>query len=192
MHLEINGIKNRIYKWVETRQILPNSQFGFRNHRSSIDNIAILTSHIYHSWYKDKVTSALFLDIQGAYDNVLGDILIKRLINLDMPRPYIQFIFNLISYREVHFRFNDINCVKIVNNPDLTQTTQSLGKGLPQGCVLNPLLYAIYVAELETLVQNQPNMYILQFADDICLYSSTKTSQEGICNLERTVNLLSH
>lgn len=62
---------NRLSWWFEYSDLLPHSQYGFRRRRSCMDNLAILHSEITLSHDSGKVTSALFLDIQAAYDNVL-------------------------------------------------------------------------------------------------------------------------
>lgn len=69
--------------------------------RLCLDNIAIFHSNIYNGWYNNKDTIALFLDNKGAYDNVLWDILVKKLINLRLPPSFIKFVFNLTFSLEV-------------------------------------------------------------------------------------------
>lgn len=49
-------INNRIYRWLERDQKLPNSQFGFRNKRSCFDNVSILTLDTLYNWYDNKDT----------------------------------------------------------------------------------------------------------------------------------------
>lgn len=168
-------INNRLYRWLEWSNILPNSQFGFRCGRSCLDNLAILTSDIQANWYKNRNTCAIFLDIKGAYDSVLSDILVKQLQRLQIPAPFIQFVYNLVSCREVYYRFNEINCVRTAH------------KGLPQGCVLSPLLYSLYVLNLEESVYQQQGIKILQFADDVCLYTSNKSNIRAARDIELSI-----
>lgn len=169
-------IKNRLYSWLENSHAFPNSQFGFRNNRSCIDNLAILTSSIHSNWYAGKDTCAIFLDIQGAFDNVLGEVLINKLAKLGVPNVFNMFIYNLISAREVHYKFNTIDQIRIVH------------KGLPQGYVLSTLLYSIYVADLEVFVYQQRGIRLLQFADDVCLFTSSIRTGCAINNLEICIN----
>lgn len=98
-------------------------------------------------------------------------------MDLGFPTSYISFIFNLVSHREVHFWFNDIDCIRSVN------------KGLPQGSVLSPLLYSIYVSGLESAILDRSDARILQFADDICLYTCDKSTPDALLNLEFAANL---
>lgn len=168
-------INNRLYWWIEKNKILPNSQFGFRQERSCIDNLAILNAEITNNWLMGQDTCAVFLDIQSAYDDVLWDILVKKLFSLNISQPFIQFIYNLISRREVSFEYGDID------------EKRTVCKGLPQGCVLSPLLYNIYVKDIDTLITENGSSKIIQFADDICVYNTHRQMNTCVFNLENTI-----
>lgn len=171
-------INNRLYWWIERSQVLPISQMGFRSRRSCADNLAILQSDIYNNWNANSNTYSLFLHVKGAYDNVLWDILIPKMTRLKLPVPVVRFIFNLISSREVHFKFMDVDIIRHTH------------KGLPQGCVLSPTLYSIYVADLEEFLQFNPNIKTLQYADDVCLYISLSNRIDALAGLEEAGNKL--
>lgn len=61
-------------------------------------------------------------------------------------------------------------------------------RNLLQGCVLSPILYSIYVSNLDDSIKEIPDINVLQFADDICLYASNKSLPKIINTLERAVN----
>lgn len=159
-------INERLQWWFESDELLAKSQYGFRKGKSCIDNLSILTSDIQQNFYKKDPVTAVFLDIKGAYDNVIPKILINDLIDLGLPKKIVAFIDNLISKRNIIYCLN--------NNIE----EKSVCKGLPQGSVLSPILYSIYTRKLESLIENPIN--ILQFADDLCLYNSeNNVSIEG-------------
>lgn len=108
----------------------------------------------------------------------LWDILIQKLNDLGIPYPYITFIYNLISNRVVHYRYNDIDSIRIVD------------RGLPQGCVLSPTLYTIYVSDLEKLIAERSKVQIIQFANDVCLYTINKLTAKTIRDLEASIALV--
>jgi hypothetical protein len=62
----------RLELWAEGSKILSGTQFGFRKGRETTDCVAVLTAEV-------KTVLAAFLDIAGAYDNVLIDILCREL-----------------------------------------------------------------------------------------------------------------
>jgi len=171
-------IKDRLYYWLESNHLLPVSQYGFKAKRSCHDNLAIISAKILANSYENKERCALFLDIQGAYDNVVCDIMIHKLTQLNLPKIFIYFIYNLISNREVQFRFNEIDRLEIIN------------KGLPQGSILSPLLYSLYVADLKNCTYNLPSIKYLQFADDICVYCSDYSTRQALDTLEQAANIM--
>lgn len=150
-------IKNRIEWYIESRNILPNSQYGFRKGRSSIDSLSVFTTDIRIAFSLNKSVVAAFLDIKSAYDNVLIELLIQKLKSLNIPAILSNFIQNMLAGR-----------VLILNS---TQHTRVAWKGLPQGSVLSPLLYNIYTYDLEATVGD--TVSILQYADDLLIYSSS-------------------
>lgn len=166
-------VLNRLNWWMESEDLLPISQFGFRKGKSCLDNLAILHTHLHREFEHNKNIATLFLDIQGAYDNVNCDILLAKLKSLGLTRLLLSFIFNIIHSRSVHLKFDYL---------DMQRTTF---KGLPQDSVLSLLLYSIYVSDLEQLVATCQNIQILQFADDACLFSAHQDPQQAVEDLER-------
>lgn len=166
----------RLYWWIEFKKVLPKSQFGFRRNSSCSDNLAILSANVKYNSLRNKDTAAVFLDIKGAYDNVLCDVLMNKLISINISRSAIRFIYNVIHKRVVTVRYNDIECVR------------TCYKGLPQGSVLSPLLYSIYVADLESFVDPNAGIKIIQFADDICLFCSKSNTKDAVKKLENKAN----
>jgi len=78
-------ITNRLNWWLEFHNKLPNSQFGFRKQKSCMDNLSLLYTDMIKGFQKKNMVPAVFLDIQSAYDNVLPDILINKLLELGVP-----------------------------------------------------------------------------------------------------------
>lgn len=140
----------RLQWHLESECKLPEFQFGFRKSRSCLDNLTNLTTDVFDGFVHGRVTAAIFIDIKSAFDSVL----LKELQLLNLPSPVLQFINNLISIREVQF----------VLNGQLTNTRVSR-KGTPQGAVLSPTLFNIYLGGIRSAIPAQ--ISVLQFADDI-------------------------
>ncbi|XP_070517903.1 uncharacterized protein [Cardiocondyla obscurior] len=111
-----------------------------------MDNLSILYTEIVTAFYNDFSLTAVFLNIQLAYDNVLADVLVHRLLRLDVPRNVCRFVFNLCSSRQATCRFGNIDEVFW------------LYKGLSQGSVLSSLLYTLYVTEIDDINSNDCRM----------------------------------
>lgn len=168
----------RLVWWVEHNNILPTTQYGFRKDSSCNDNIAILASHINLHFLKNEDTAALFLDIEGAFDNVLCDLLIEKLKSLKLSASAIRFIYHIIHSRNVTIHFDDIDCKR------------KCFKGLPQGSVLSPLLYAIYINKIDQAIPPDTDTKLICFADDTYIYNTDSDTEHAIDKLAISANIL--
>ena len=109
-----------------------------------------------------KFTGAVFMDIQEALDKVWQSGLIHTLTAQGLPTQFIRFIHNFISHRHMFFKIHNIESSKIKMN-----------FGVPQGSSLSPLLFIIYVSDIPK--PTTPNTKISQFADDIKLYTTSRS-----------------
>lgn len=171
-------LANRLIWWLELYQKLPNSQYGFRRRRSCIDNLFILHTAISNDSKNKKAIPAVFLDIQSAFDNVLPNILLEKLFILKFPPNCCNFIYNLITHRRITCRQSSIDGTFIAH------------RGLPQGSVLSPILYTLYVSKLEQDCNLNTN--IIQYADDVCIYSNLNATQGGLKEIEKTMTKINH
>lgn len=168
--------KNRLQWWVESKDILPDSQHGFRQGRSCTDSLLNLTLKVDEALLDGENVVAAFLDVKGAFDNVNIDILLAELSKLGCSDTVIEFVKFL-----THSRFIHADC--------LEDDVRSTYKGVPQGGVLSSLLYIIYVA---TITKNlHKSICISQFADDIALYVKSKSVKWAKNTIEKAVHTIS-
>ncbi|XP_013178986.1 PREDICTED: uncharacterized protein LOC106126064 [Papilio xuthus] len=153
-------VKNRLEWLLENRNILSNTQFGFRRGKGCLDSLSILTSEIRIAFTKNENVLGVFLDISSAYDSVSLPLLRQKMLQLSIPERLINFICSLLMSRSISVR----HCNTLL-------PSRSVWKGLPQGSVLSPLLYNIYTFDLDCSVNQFCK--ILQYADDIALYSTS-------------------
>ena len=168
-------ILNRLYFWLENNNFLPESQFGFRKDRSCSDNLAILLAEICLASPSNEFTACLFLDISAAYDNVIPNILLDVMLQLGIPKIICIFKYNLKIKQKIFFRINGEN-----------KSPHILFKGLPQGCILSPILYIIYTNHIHKVIH--PDCKILEYADDIALFVTSDDMEEGIQILQHSLN----
>jgi len=68
-----------------------------------LDSFAVLCIDIHRGFIKGKLTVAAFLDIKGAFDNVVPNILVQDLRDIGIPARLRRFILNLICERQIFF-----------------------------------------------------------------------------------------
>jgi len=127
-------VYRRVQWVVESQFILPEFQADFRVFRSYANNLTILTNRIHLAFANGSPLIAVFLDIAGAFDNIVPTILIQDLRDLDFPVKTCKFIENLLNERYIRFvRKGELS------EPCITH------KDTPQGSILSPLLFNIYL-----------------------------------------------
>lgn len=169
-------IKIRIETYLELNFKLPNLSFGFRTGGSTMDNLSILVCNIKEGFATKKYTSATFLDIEGAYDYVNLHILTHKLLELGMGKNTAALIYKLM-----HPRY-----IKV--NSEVSTYTRMVFRGLPQGSILSPILFLCYTCDIFMAIN--PECKLLQYADDLVLYSSSSCLQQTFDNLNTSLNRL--
>jgi hypothetical protein len=111
---------NAAHFWSAQRSLI---QYGFRKGKSTRDCLAILTTDINNSFEMKEQTVAAFLDISGAYDNVIIDILCEVMVERELlPIHIIRLLWNLLKKNKLVFYVGGIEYM-----------SRTGYKGLPQG-----------------------------------------------------------
>lgn len=170
-------IFNRLYWYIESGDVLPIFQYGFRKFRSCQDNLTTLTAEIFSGFVQDRVTVGVFINIKAAFDNVIPYILIDDLKELKLPPRILKFIENLILSRTVQFVIQGR-----LSEPLLSR------KGTPQGSVLSPILFNLYLRNISSVLHQLLHTKILQFSDDIVIYSMSSSVDKARNSVERSLS----
>jgi hypothetical protein len=108
---------------------------------------------------KGWMTSVVSLDVEKAFDSVWHDGIRYKLSGLDLPVKLVRLLSSFLTDRSIR-----------VKTGDKLSEAVALKAGTPQGSVLSPLLYLIYVNDVPILPSN--NCRGGQFADDLSLWTS--------------------
>lgn len=170
-------LHSRLDYWLESNKLGPATQFGFRKGFGTTDCLAILSTDLQTCYANKSICLALFMDISAAYDDVQIDILCGILSNLQLPRIVVKMIHLLFHKRHLKIYHNNISIDERIGY-----------KGLAQGSSLSPLLYNIYTRKIEQNLNCR--VKILQYADDVVVYSSGLDKYRIQNDIQATIDLL--
>ena len=134
-------------------------QWGFMPRRSTISALCSLT----HEWLKEldngNEICSIFFDLRKAFDSVPHMHLIDKLSSLQLCPHILQWIHSYLSDRS-----------QVVAVGGELSSVKNVVSGVPQGSVLGPLLFIIYIDDVVTQISSSSS--ISRYADDIALYRS--------------------
>ena len=142
-------IANQLTDYLEDKKLLSNSQHGFRPRLSTETALTVITDNIYYNMDQRKISLLTLCDLSKAFDSVSHNILISKCVQLKID----PFWFN--SYLR--------NRTQSVRIKSYTSKKQSINFGVPQGSVLGPILFNIFINDL---IKNVKHCLVIQYADD--------------------------
>ncbi|XP_075162855.1 uncharacterized protein LOC142235488 [Haematobia irritans] len=167
-------ICHRIEHYLESEMKISNSQFGFRRGRSTQDNVITLWSAAQCARKEGKYTTCLFLDIKSAFENVNIEQLILKYRALGVGGHTCDVLYNML-------RFKDL----LIERDGKSYYRRSF-TGTPQGSVISPLSFNIYINDLFYDL----DVEILGYADDVSIFYSDISLDRSIEKIQNAINIL--
>ena len=155
-------IHSQMSKFLEEKNLLSQTQFGFRKQRNTESAATLFLDQIHMNMNDGLMTGAIFVDLSKAFDTL----------------SHSQIIENLTSYG-IHDKEKDLLVDYLFNREQSVRIWQELSEpekvncGLPQGSILGPLLFLLTFNDIESVLEHSK---IFTYADDTVIYFQAKTT----------------
>lgn len=163
-------VHRRITNYLTKLTIIYDGQFGFRSNHSTTHALLLITDKIQRAIDEGTYSCGIFLDLSKAFDTVNHKILLRKLEIYGIRGIALEWFTSYLSNRK--------QFVSIGNN---TSDLKQVLCGVPQGSVLGPLLFLLYINDFHHCSKL---LEFHLFADDCNLFLADKE----LCTLETKLN----
>ena len=164
-------------RFLERHCLLSGKQGGFRKGFSTMSSVAELTDNLFSNINRGLTSLAAFVDLRKAFDTVNHDILLSKLNCYGIDEGNLKWCSNYLENRTQ----------KTLANGTLS-TSKLVTCGVPQGSVLGPLFFILYVNDVQHAVKGAK---LQLYADDTVIHVADKDPLVAVTKLQPSLDQFS-
>ena len=168
-------VNSRLYYWLESNKLLNNTQAGFRRKSRTEDQLFRLIQNVIDGFQEGKSTTAVFIDLQQAYDRVWRKGLLIKMSRMGIHGKMLSWIQGFLTNRTIQTTFEGT-----------TSSKSTIEEGLPQGSSLSCTLFLIFINDIPEFINVQKAL----FADDLVIWTTEKYPILAKAKLNRALKLI--
>ena len=168
---------NHIISFMNKNDVLYDKQFGFRQKHSTQQAIIMLVDKITRSLDSGDIVISVFFDLKKAFDTVDHHILFKKIYAYGIRGKVLKWFHSYLFNRSQYVIYDDMQ-----------SETHHVKCGVPQGSIMGPLLFIIYMNDICNVSKF---LYTILYADDTCVLLNGKDLNNLIQSMNTELDLLS-
>lgn len=168
--------KNQLQNYLDERNIITKEQSGFRENHSCETALNLVIANWKQALDDKKVIVAVFLDLSRAFETLDRRRLLMKLQHYGIQGKELNWFKSYLTNRTQQVRYGSATSTEILNN-----------LGVPQGSVLGPLLFILYINDI---IKSIKECSICLFADDALLYVCADSLSEAVNKVNLDMNRL--
>lgn len=176
-------IYSRLINFLTRTKALSPTQHGFTKGKSTATAVNELVKIISNNIKKGRWTLVVCLDLSKAFDLVNHTLLLKKLEQLGIRDKAINLLKSYLTDRK--------QFVQLKNNSGVFKSEVKFSEiGVPQGGVLAPLLFIIYVNALAKVIKEKMSVEVIQYADDTTIAISSDSLEHLVLYYEELMQVV--
>ena len=168
-------VHSRLSSFIYSNNLMTNCQFGFRPKSSTQEALISVT----HSWHqllsKHRQVAAVFFDVRKAFDSVPHNRILSSIWKMGIRGSLFLWLKDYLTDRRQRVVLDGV-----------TSQEAQVTSGVPQGSILGPLLFNIFMNSIAKLPLTE-NTKLILYADDIVLYKPIDSAVDN-SNLQADIN----
>ena len=171
-------INRRLINHLEGNNVLSPTQTGYRKHRSTEDQLAYLAQNIEDAFQEKRKVLAVFFDLSNAFDKVWKEGLLVKLLRTGVRSKMYMWIQHFLFARTARVKLDGILSKKVC-----------LREGVPQGGVLSPTLFLVYINDILTTLSKRVSNTL--HTDDLAIWNASEHTTTATYRIQEAISDIS-